>query len=339
MTEQQPALVWARRLRAGAPPAANLYQPRRALPAVRPRTARLHRRGDAPSAYAGPKAAIGADSKPVGGATSRVQLEQVARVMRSCWGLLLRDFGVLRHNVGEFLLRTLVQPLLFIFVFAYVFPKIGQGIGGGSGRFADVVIPGLVAASAVFCGVSAVSLPLAIEFGATREIEDRVMAPVPLWAVGGEKIVFGVLQSLVSAALVLPLGMLASATSVSLRVDQPWLLAAVVVIACWISGALGLVVGTVVAPQRMGLVFSVLVVPLTFLGCVYYPWAALKAVPWLQIGVLANPLVYISEGLRASLIPGVPHMSVAAFLGLGLAFALALTYAGMRLFARRVTRL
>ena len=261
------------------------------------------------------------------------------QVLSSCWGMLLRDLAVLRHNVGEFLLRTLAQPLLFIFVFAYVFPRIGQGVGGSPEQFASVLIPGLVAVTAVFCGISTVSLPLAIEFGATREIEDRAMAPVPLWAVGGEKVLFGGLQSLVSAALVLPLGLLLSATSVSLHVDRPWLLAVVTVLACWLSGALGLVVGTIVPPQRMGLVFSVLVVPLTFLGCVYYPWSALRPLPWLHLAVLANPLTYMSEGLRAALTPAVPHMGTGVVLGVGTALALAVTVVGMRLFARRVARL
>ena len=260
--------------------------------------------------------------------------------VRCVGGLLLRDIAVLRHNLSEFAMRTLVQPAMFIFVFAYLFPHIGQGIGGSGGTgFANILIPGLVAVSAVFCGVSSVSLPLAIEFGATREIEDRVMAPVPLWAVGAEKILFGGMQSAVSAMLVLPLGLLLSAQSFTVSFAQPWLLVVVVLLACWISGALGLAIGTVVAPQRMGLVFSALVVPLTFLGCVYYPWIALSAVPWLQVAVLVNPLVYMSEGLRAALVPDIPHMSAWAYLGAGALFALILTVLSLRMFARRVTSL
>ena len=42
-------------------------------------------------------------------------------------------------------------------------------------------------------------------------------------------------------------------------------------------------------------------VPLTFLGCVYYPWEAMDGIRWLQILVLLNPMVYVSEGLRAAL--------------------------------------
>ena len=32
-----------------------------------------------------------------------------------------------------FALRTIMQPLLFVFVFTYVFPKIGQAVGGTQG--------------------------------------------------------------------------------------------------------------------------------------------------------------------------------------------------------------
>src|ERR1700689_1815793 len=43
--------------------------------------------------------------------------------------LILRALGVLRKHFWEFLVRTLIQPFLLVFVFLYVFPKIGQGIG------------------------------------------------------------------------------------------------------------------------------------------------------------------------------------------------------------------
>ena len=50
--------------------------------------------------------------------------------------LLLRDAVVLRKHLAEFVLRTLIQPFLLVFVFLYVFPKIGQGVGG-SGKAAE----------------------------------------------------------------------------------------------------------------------------------------------------------------------------------------------------------
>src|SRR5436305_14947826 len=101
--------------------------------------------------------------------------------------LMLRDLVVLRKHVWEFALRTIIQPFLLCFVFLYVFPKIGQGVGGGDGAhasdFATVLVPGVVGISIMFQGVQSIALAMAQEFGFTREIEDRVQAPCPIWMV------------------------------------------------------------------------------------------------------------------------------------------------------------
>jgi ABC-2 type transport system permease protein len=41
------------------------------------------------------------------------------------WALLLRDLRVLQKTIVVFAIRTVMQPLLLVFVFTYVFPKIG----------------------------------------------------------------------------------------------------------------------------------------------------------------------------------------------------------------------
>ena len=274
-----------------------------------------------------------------------------ATPFRAFAGLLRRDLRVQAHNVFEFLVRTLMQPVLFVFVFTYLFPKIGQGFSvavGAAGpsssvataahgvTFATILVPGLVGIGAVFAGITTVALPLSVEFGATNEIEDRIMAPLPAWAVGLEKIVYGALNGLISAVIVFPLVYLIPATPVTVHIGNWPLLIGVLTIACLTSGALGLTLGSWVQPQKIGLLFGVLVLPLSFLGCVYYPWARLGAVRWLQVVVLANPIVYVNEGLRAALTPGVQHMPVWAFLGGSALFCVALLFAGLALFMRRV---
>ncbi len=252
-------------------------------------------------------------------------------------GLLVRDLRVLRRNLGEFLGRTLIQPFLFVFVFTFVFPKIGQGFTGPGGEsFATILVPGLVAVAIVFTGIMSVGLPLSIEFGATKEIEDRLMAPLPVWGVAVEKVVFAACQSALAGLCVFPLVYLVPATPVSVHVESWPLLIVVMALACVLSGSLGLVLGTVVRPEKIGLMFALIVVPLTFLGCVYYPWAQLEPVRWLQILVLLNPLVYLCEGLRAALTPTLPHMPTWAFLGATVLAVALLLGIGVKLFIRRV---
>ena len=101
------------------------------------------------------------------------------------------------------------------------------------------------------------------------------------------------------------------------------------------SGAVGLTIGTIVKPQNIGLMFGIVVVPITFFGCVYYPWAALYPIRWLQMGVLINPIVYMSEGLRSALTPG-PHMPPLLILTMLVFFLVLLTWLGIRGFLRRV---
>jgi ABC-2 type transport system permease protein len=192
-----------------------------------------------------------------------------------------------------------------------------------------------MAVAIMFSGIAAVALPLSQEFGITREIDDRVMCPLPIGAVAIEKIVFSALQSLIAAALVFPLAYYIPSTPVLAHVSSWPFLIAVLVLASLLAGALGLTIGTSVQPKQIGLIFGVVVVPITFLGCVYYPWAALTNIKWLQIGVLVNPIVYMSEGLRAALTP-LAHMQEGYIL-LGLmGFLVLLTWVGMRGFKKRV---
>lgn len=251
--------------------------------------------------------------------------------------LLARDLHVLRLNLGEFLPRTLLQPLLLVFVFAYVFPKIGQGVGGSGAaeaNFSTLLVAGVVGLAVLFQGIQSVALPLVTEFGITREIEDRVLAPLPIEFVAIEKIVSGALQSLFSAIIVFPIALFVPATPVHL--DVQWLLLLTITpLTCIMCGALGLMFGTVFNPRTIPMLFGVVVLPITFLGCIYYPWAALAPIKWLQIGVLANPLVYVTEGFRAALTDS-PTMSLWVIYPMLIALTALFTAIALRNFRGRV---
>ena len=130
-----------------------------------------------------------------------------------------------------------------------------------------------MAVAIMFSGIAAVALPLSSEFGITREIDDRVMCPLPLWAVALEKVCFSAMQSIIAALLVIPMAYYVPAVPVRAHVANWFLFALVLVLASLLAGSLGLVIGSTVNPKQIGLVFSIIVVPITFLGCVYYPWA------------------------------------------------------------------
>jgi ABC-2 type transport system permease protein len=265
--------------------------------------------------------------------------------LKAFLGLFLRDLRVLTREFLPFLLRVGMQPLLFLFVFTFILPHMATGnpmaMGGGAAGsgmdFGTILLPGLMAVAIMFSGIAAVALPLSSEFGITREIDDRVMCPLPLWAVALEKVCFSAMQSIVAALLVIPMAYYIPAKPVVAHVASWSLLALVLVLASLLAGSLGLVIGSTVNPRQIGLVFSIIVVPITFLGCVYYPWMGLlKNIRWLAVAVLFNPIVYMSEGLRAAVTPSVPHMPWWAILVALVFFTAALGRWGLKGFLGKV---
>jgi ABC-2 type transport system permease protein len=258
--------------------------------------------------------------------------------------LLLRDVTVLRKGVVIFVLRTIVQPFLLCFVFLFVFPKIGQSIGGGtqgSASFATVLVAGVVGISIMFQGVQSVALQMSTEFGYTREIEDRVQAPCPIWLVAFEKVLSGAIQGLISAAIVLPIASVVHANGVDADINLHWLiLLTLVPLACIAMGALGLVLGTSFEPQNIGIMFGFVILPITFLGGTYYEWTRLAPVKigawhWLQTIVLVNPLIYVNEGMRAAFTNS-PHMHLYIVYPVLIAFCVGFLSLGLHNFRRRV---
>jgi ABC-2 type transport system permease protein len=241
--------------------------------------------------------------------------------------MMAREFRVLGRNAPSTFIRAVMQPLLFAFVFAYVMPKIGSGfsVAAGSGahgaaagtvNFATILVPGLMGSMFLMQGMFGTTMPLVMEFSWQRTIEDRALAPVPIRVLAIQKITAGAIQAFIGATIVFPVvyWVHAPGEGPHIHVTNWFLLAVVMVAASALTASLGLWLGTVVDPRKMQMVFAVILLPLTMLGCVYYPWSALHAIRWLQIVVLINPMVYMTEGLRAALTPSLGHMPLWAIL-------------------------
>jgi ABC-2 type transport system permease protein len=259
--------------------------------------------------------------------------------------LLLRDMTVLRKNLGVFIARTLVQPFLLVFVFLYVFPKIGTGVGGSSAgglsTFATVLVAGVVGLSIMFQGIQAVALPLANEFGYTKEIEDRVLAPLPVSMVAMGKVAAGAIQGIIAAIIVFPIAAVVHAPGVHPSLTVHWLLLLTLMpLTAIMTSGLGLLLGTAFSPRNISFMFGFIVLPLTFLGGTYYPWTQLAAIkigsfPWLQALVCLNPLIYVTEGFRAALTT-LPHMQLYVIYPVLIGFCVLFLWVGTRGFKKRV---
>lgn len=245
--------------------------------------------------------------------------------------LLRRDAHVARRNFVTLVLQTMLQPMLFVFVFGQVLTR--SGIMAGS--FKGILLPGIIAISMVMTGVQAVSMPLIAEFQFTKEIEDRLLAPIRIEWIAVEKVLAGMLQALVAGAVVFPTAWLVLGHNVGVNFDHPVLFLTVALLVALFSASGGLTLGCSVGQTHIGLIFSLVLAPMIFFGCAYYPWSALHSFPVVQIAVLVNPLVYASEGLRGTLAPQYPHISTLIVIAVLGAIDLGLVVAGLNRFIRK----
>ena len=245
--------------------------------------------------------------------------------------LLMRDARVARRNFLPVILQTLLQPMLLVFVFGRVMTTSGYM----PLQYKSLLLPGIMALSMLLAGVWAVAMPLVSEFQFSKEIEDRLLAPIEIEWVAVEKILAGMIQALVAGLVVLPAAWLVMGKGVDVRLPHPVLFAALCLLIAFLASAVGLTLGCSIGQTQIGLMFSLVLAPMIFFGCTYYPWSALARFPVLQKLVLINPVVYSSEGLRSALVPQFPHLSVTLVLCALIAFDVLFLTVGLRQFRKK----
>jgi ABC-2 type transport system permease protein len=228
---------------------------------------------------------------------------QRADMARTFLSILGRDLFVTGRELPTFLAQVILQPLFMVFVFGKVLTELGFARAG----FAELLLPGIIALTVAVTGLQGTALPLVIDFSFTKEIEDRLLAPLPVSFVALEKILFGTLRALIAGAIMFPIGRLVLGT-LPFEASRVWMLIAFMLLGAVMGSGLGMTLGTLVQPSQISIVFALVLTPLLFTGCTQYPWPSLSSLRWFQVLTLLNPLTYMSEGVRASMVPDVPHM-------------------------------
>jgi ABC-2 type transport system permease protein len=250
--------------------------------------------------------------------------------LRTFLAMLRRDAHVARRNFLTLLVQTLLQPMFFVFIFGRVMTTSGLI----AMQYKMLLLPGIIAISMMMAGIMAVAMPLVAEFQFTREIEDRLLAPMEIEWLAIEKVTAGMIQALAAGFVVLPTAWLVMGR-VSLSTDHLLLFIVIALLVACLAASIGLTLGCSVGQTQIGLMFSLVLAPMIFFGCAYYPWKTLDPFPILQRVVLLNPVVYASEGLRGVLVPKYPHLPVSAALAALVLFNALFILLGLRQFRRK----
>jgi len=264
-------------------------------------------------------------------APAATRTSAASKARKAFLAILWRDVFVTGKEIWVLLIQVALTPLFMLFIFAKVLSRQGY-VSADYGR--HLLLPGIIALAAFLTALQSVAFPLVMEFGWTKEIEDRLLAPLPIDLVTVEKLLMATLRGLFAAVIMYPIGALVLGTA-------PWhpaglpLLLIVVLLGAWVGAGIGMTIGTLVTPAKISIMFGLILTPIMFTGATQYPWPMLSSMRWFQVVTAINPLTYCSEGVRAAMVPELPHVRPWICITVLLVSSAVFTGTGMWAFRRR----
>lgn len=222
------------------------------------------------------------------------------------WAMVHRDLLVQWRDKWEFVFRVGMLPFILILVYGYMLPAIGILPAG----FPTHMFCGMIGMSMLITGIHGTAVPTSIDFHNLREIEDRLLAPVSSRTVAFAKMFVGVLESFIGGLIVLPISLIFMGSRISIQMTPhaiPLLMLALVLTALD-SAALGLLVGTIVKPSQIAAMFPGFLMPVVFLGSIFYTWKQLAPIPVMQVITLLDPLTWVNEAIRGIMTPQIDSL-------------------------------
>ncbi|MGF1429376.1 ABC transporter permease [Kitasatospora sp. LaBMicrA B282] len=239
-----------------------------------------------------------------------------AGALRQSWYLTQRQLMVFAKQPA-YLVITLIQPVIWLFLFGALFKRMAELPGFGSGSYLGYLVPGVVV-------MSAVSANMWAGMGTLEEIERGTLnrflvAPVRRGALLNANVLSQGITTALQSVLIIALGALGGAHYPGGAAGLAVLVVASSVLgtvfgAC--SNALGMLVR-----QRESIIGinTFLLLPLTFLSSAFMPAALMPH--WIRVTARFNPMNWTLEATRAAMRTTPDWASVAGHGGALLALA------------------
>ena len=196
------------------------------------------------------------------------------------WAMVKRDLLVQWRDKGEFIFRVAMLPFILILVYGFMLPTVGIL----PATFPTHMFCGMIGMSMLITGSHGTDVPVSMDFHNLREIEDRLLVSVSTRTVAYAKMFVGILESFIGGLIVLPISLIfmGSKITIQMTLSSLPLLILVVVLTALASAALGLLVGTIVKPSQIAAMFPGFLMPVVFLGSIFYTWNQLAPLPVMQ---------------------------------------------------------
>ena len=214
------------------------------------------------------------------------------------WALTQRNLIRYRRN-PQAIVFTLIQPVMFVLLFVYVFGGAIEVPPGMS--YVNLLIPGIVVQNAVF---SAAGASVAVSDDLRSGFTDRLRClPTARLAPLAGRVLADTLRAGLLVIVIFAVGLLVGFRPVwSWGLVAAWILLMLIAFGfSWIAVAIGVSVRNPEVAQSAGFIW---IFPLTFASSVFVPVATMPG--WLQAFARINPVTQFANAVRGlSLVPEV----------------------------------
>ncbi|MET7712985.1 ABC transporter permease [Streptomyces sp. NPDC005407] len=212
--------------------------------------------------------------------------------LSDAWQMALRNFRHLMRS-PELVMFALVQPVMFILLFAYVF---GGAINVEGGNYPQFLLPGILVQMVLFGSVAGTTIGVATDMD--RGLMDRFRSmPMSRSSVLVGRTVSEIVRNVVAVLVVVLMGLLigfrfqggflAALGGISLLLLFGYALT-------WVGAAIGLSVPNPEAAQSAGLIW---IFPFSLISSAFVPTGTMPS--WLQVYAEASPMTTTVNALRA----------------------------------------
>lgn len=199
------------------------------------------------------------------------------------------------HRVLKLWTQTVVAPVLSSFLFILVF---GVSLGGrisavGGVQYEVFIVPGLITMAMVQAAYMNNSSSV-FQARFDHYLNDVLASPMRWWEINLALSLGGAVRALMIGA-----GLLALAVPVTgVPVREPFVLLVALLLLMTLFSSLGVVVGVYAESwDQAGFVSNIVILPLSFLGGVFYAVDESLGSPWEQLSHL-NPIFYLVQAVR-----------------------------------------
>ena len=201
-------------------------------------------------------------------------------------------------RVPAYIVFTVVQPVIFVLLFRYVFGGAIQAPGAGG--YVSYLMPGIIAQTAAFA-TFATAIALAQE--ATKGVIDRFRAmPMARSAVLAGRLIADSIRMLIVILVIIGVGYAVGfrfQNGVAGAIGMVLLAEAFGIAVCSVSAFVGLAIKDEESVQAFGLIW---IFPLTFVSSAFVPIATMPG--WLQVFANNQPVTLVINAMRAMALGG-----------------------------------